>query len=363
MFRELKKPGAPSTGELTAFEMFERVESLRPLRKRSRVGAIVLASTVAIGSILPADIAFGKAAVADSLPIIHPIAEQIGNEFADTPIVYMDGFARQDSSWQAGNMAEAIQASTDSSISALEYGENGITVDIIAHQIAESLEGKNATSVSLYGYSIGGDVALQVADILINKYDITVKEIYLDHTPADAKSIDSEGRTMGAAVLDTVHFFESIGLELQYSSIARTIVNEVIPADMTYTRSVSSSVIIDQYTLGTSIDTAETINNLQSDQHPTPVLIYITSSDPESDDVIDLVRSDQEFEQKAADAHVPYISLAVEGGPHGRPDLVIDSYKQVLMGARREIDQAVAAQESLQRMQSGSSIKYRIHIP
>lgn len=347
---------------LAPFDMFEAVESLQPLRKRSRIGAIVLASTVALGSILPVDITLGKASVENSAPIIHPIAESI-NEKNNSPVIYIDGFARQNSSWQAGIMADAIQASTGSAVSALEYSDKGISIDTIATKIAEYLKQQGASSVSLYGYSIGGSVSLQVANILINKQNITVKEIYLDHTPSDAESINSDGRNMGTAALNTLSFFGDLGLELQYSSIARNIVNETIPEDMTYIKRVSSSIIIDQFTLGTSIDPDEAINNLQSDRHPSPVIVYVSSSNPADDEVVDLVRSEQQFQQTTLEAGIPYVSLSVEGGLHGRPDLVIDSYEQVLPEARAEIDQKVRTAEALYRLKSGNDVSLRIFTP
>jgi hypothetical protein len=347
----------------TPFEVFEAVESLRPIRRRSRLGAIVLGTTVALGSILPIDIALGKASVENTAPIIHPIADAIEKDSTNIPVIYMDGFARQDSSWQARNMTDAIHGVTGSSIDALEYGEKGINANVIAANIVEHITNEGASSVSLYGYSIGGAVSLQVADLLINKYNVTVRTIFLDHTPADAESISSDGRAMGSAVLDTLRFFEDLGLELQYSSIARHLVNENIPGDMTYIKRVSSSVIIDQYTLGTSIDISETIGNLQSDRHPTPVIVYVSSSNPAADEVIDLVRSEQQFQQTTQEAGVPYVSLSVEGGLHGRPDLVIDSYEQVLPEARAEIDQEVRAAEALYRLKSGNDVRLRIFTP
>lgn len=352
-----------SEDRLTPEDVSDLVETLRPLRKHVRIGAAVLAACVALGSVLPIDIAIGKANVESSSPIIHPIAEVLDQQSDNIPTIYMDGFARQNSTWQATKMQFVIQRSADGSeVDALEYSEKGISIDKIAQTIAEYLEPKGIKSVSLYGYSVGGEASLLVAGVLIHKYGIRVVKIYTDHTPADTKSIRPAQREAAAAVLRTLEFFEGFGLELQYSSIARSIVNQNIPGDLTYINDVSSSLIIDQYSLGSTTDTGDAISNLKSQDNPTPVVINVTSSDPESDKVIDLKRSDKIFQKETKEAKVPYVSLSVDGGPHGLPNLIIDSYKDVFSTSKSIIDEKVEQAESLHRLQNGTSVLMRIFI-
>jgi hypothetical protein len=355
---------APNDMGPTPQDVSNMLESLRPIRKRSRIGAIILASTVAIGSVLPADIAFGKASIADSFPILHPIADPLDKQADDNiPVIYIDGFARQDSSWQARNMQEAIQENTGgSSIDALEYSEKGINIQRIAETIAQHIESEGASSVSLYGYSVGGEASLLVAGVLIHTYGIRVERIYLDHSPADAKSIRPEQREMGANVLNTLEFFEGMGLELQYSSIARQIVNNTISEDLTYINQVSSSLIIDQYSLGASTNTQEAIAALRSDTEPLPVLVYVSSSDSNSDQVIDLDRSEDMFRKEANANNIPFVSLTVDGGLHGRPDLIIDSYNETFTQSKPVIDKAVDDAEILYRLQHGTDIHMRVFL-
>lgn len=342
---------------LTLEDTSQLFEVLRPIRKRSRVGAVVLAATVALGSVLPADIAIGKTNVEHSVPTIHSISDMTTERPNDDPLVYMDGFARQDSRWQATNMLPALQVLTDSEISALEYGEKGIDINAIASTIASELERQGATSISLYGYSIGGDVALLVAGVLIHKYGIRVTNIYLDHSPASIDDINPAQRELATNVINGLGFFEDLGLELQYSSIAREIVNQAIPESNSYMDQVSSSLLIDQYSLGASVDTEQAIARLQSDTLPTPGIIYISSK---SDTVINLTQADATFQHETADANVPYLSLSVDGTVHGRPDYAIDSYMSVFTESEPMIEQQSKTSEALYRMQTGLHIDMRV---
>lgn len=350
-----------SQDRLTPEDVSHLVETLRPLRKYSRIGAAALTAVIALSSVLPVDIAIGKANVENSSPIIHPITEALDQQLNNIPTFYMDGFARQDSTWQATKMQFVIQKNTDGSeVDALEYSEKGISIDKIAQKIAEYLEPRGLKSVSLYGYSVGGEASLLVAGVLIHKYGIRVVKIYTDHTPADTKSIRPVQRETAAAVLRTLEFFEGFGLELQYSSIARSIVNQNIPGDLTYINDVSSSLIIDQYSLGSTTDTGDAISNLKSHGNPTPVVINVTSSDPNSDKIIDLKRSDEIFRKETKEADIPYVSLEVDGGPHGLPNLIINSYKDVFLANKSVIDEKVEQAESLHRLQNGTSVLMRI---
>lgn len=353
------QPKHEPNSELTPKYVSDTLEFLKPIRKQSRAWSVVLASLVAVGSILPFDIAMGKESIENSHPIIHPIAGATKNGSTENMIDYMDGFGRGDSSWQASNMVDALQAGTGSAVNALEYSKKGLNIYNIARSIAENLEKNNATSAILYGYSVGGDVALLVANELIHKFDVCVSTAYLDHTPAGIKDINSDQRNMASAVINTLDLFNEFGIKLQYSSIARSIVNANIPDDTTFINNVSSSLIIDQFNLGASIDVQESINKLKSDKCPTPVVIYVSSSNPKSDQVVNLVQSEMAFEEAANAANVPFTTLYVEGSTHGRPDLD-KSYNKVLLDSRPAINDMIIKSENIHAIQSSTEIRTRI---
>jgi pimeloyl-ACP methyl ester carboxylesterase len=271
------------------------------------------------------------------VPTLHVTQEAASPENADEVTVFIDGFATRDGSWASSNVAKPLQSVNDSTIWALEYANNQVSVPEIAAEIAKKAERDGVHSVSLYGYSIGGMVALETAVTLVNEYNLNVPTIFLDHSPADGKSIRESVREQASPAIDAIELFHSVGIDIEYSSIAREFINRFSGIDITYLKNTSLSLMLDQYLYGTSADTNRFMEILGK-QTPNIEIRYVTSTDPSIDDTIDLVRSEDMYEDMSEKYDIPFYTIPVEGATHGRIDLAAKQYETAFIAAAHDIE-------------------------
>lgn len=305
--------------------------ALRDYRYR-RMGAIATKALYSLYvaslplQVIQADITASKMDISDSTPIIHTIAESRDEINDDTATVFIDGFASKDGSWTTSKMIEPLQTLNDSDIWALEYSLDGISAKEIAEQIADKAATDNTSSVSLYGYSIGGMVTLEVARELISTHKLTVPTIFLDHAPADRESIRKTMRDQGSPALETISWFNSIGIEIEYSSIARSVINQLFADDMSHLNGTPTNLMRDQYLFGMNANTDEALKHISEVDAAIPNVVYITSSDPSSDYMIDLERSVKLYQESAKKYDFLFSVVAVDDAIHSRLDLTVDQY-------------------------------------
>lgn len=288
--------------------------------------------------ILQTDIAFNKMNLEDSTPAVHSILEASLPENNDQATVFIDGFASQDGSWTTSKIADTLQIINDSNIWALEYASGGISIPAIAEQIAEKAEEEDVTSVALYGYSIGGMMALETANELISKYNINVSTIFLDHSPAGQDSIRQSIRNQASPAIDAIRWFHSIGIDIEYSSIARDVVNLLFAEDISHLGNTPINLMRDQYLYGTETNTDQSIHQL-GETTPTPNIVYITSSDPGSDYMVDVEQSEILYEEMSDEYQIPFFVIPVDGAIHSRLDLTVEQYAEAFTDAAPLFDE------------------------
>ena len=276
--------------------------------------------------VLQADITATKLDISDSTPVIHTIAEARDEINDDTATVFIDGFASKDGSWTTSKMVEPLQALNDSDIWALEYSLDGISAKEIAEQIANKASTDGVSSVSLYGYSIGGMVTLEVAHELMSTHKLAVPTIFLDHAPADKNSIRQTMRDQGTPALEVISWFNSIGIEIEYSSIARSVINQLFADNMSHLNGTPTNLMRDQYLFGMNANTDEALKHISEVDTTIPNVVYITSSDPSSDYMIDLKRSVELYRESTKKYGFLFSVVAVDDAIHSRLDLTIDQY-------------------------------------
>ena len=350
--------------ELTARELaYGRRSVERPRRIARRTIATIGSLVLGPALILQTDIAWHESQLLDTEPVIHSIAEPLESEDAGSATVFIDGFAGQDGSWIAGKMTEALQAVHDSNVWALEYDRAGINISDIAEKIATKASEEGVDTISLYGYSIGGIISTEVANFLQEKYHITVDVIFLDHTPSGAGSIRPKIRNQGIIATSIIRSFKDIGINIEYSGIARAAVEATLLNNVSYLQDSTTSLMRDQFLIGVSANSEHNISKLKTDEHPEPVIVYITSADPETDYMVDDAKSEKEFKKFAKKAGLPYIVLPVDGAIHSRPDLTLPACKEALSAGH---DEVAAAQDQMFGsflLSSGTLVRYRVKNP
>jgi hypothetical protein len=95
--------------------------------------------------------------------------------------------------------------------------------------------------------------------------------------------------------------------------------------------------MLDQYLYGTSADTNRFMEILGK-QTPNIEIRYVTSTDPSIDDTIDLVRSEDMYEDMSEKYDIPFYTIPVEGATHGRIDLAAKQYETAFIAAAHDIE-------------------------
>ena len=305
-----------------------------PARVCTKLGTIALGAAL----ILHTDITINKLRLSHTDPHIHRITEAIDPENRDEMTVYMDGFAGNDGSWITSKMAPAMQAARDTNIAALEYDQNGISVPEIAKDIAAIAAEDNLETVSLHGYSIGGMIALETAAILQEKYGITVPFIFLDQTPSTANTIKATVRDPASTLfVDIMGTAKTFGLDIEYSGIARGIFDTVSPNDVSHLKDSTTKLMRDQFIYGTSTDTEVSVERLGKNPFTAPTLVYLSSTSPERDYMVDLPEAENDYRELAETYGLGFITIQIEDAIHSRPDLTLDAYQTAMDSAHDEI--------------------------
>lgn len=317
------------TSELSPRELSRLRFSHEWQRRAGRTTQKIAATALAATFLLQTDILLHKHELDASDPRIHSI-EQSDDELNQTGIVFIDGFGGQNGSWAARSLESPITSMVEGDLLALEQDKDGISIKAVAREIANYAEQKQLTSLSLYGYSLGGVQAIKVAAILRDTYGITVPFIFLDRVPSSGDMIKKKLRGQAIAFLDTVNAFHikgtDIGIDIEYSRILRGLFNAASPNDISHLNNSSTPFIIDQLSMGMTANTDADIAELASDELPQPVMVYISSPHPEKDYFVDLTGSEEEFRQSAIDAGLDFVTISVDA-IHSRPDLSQPEYQ------------------------------------
>lgn len=321
-----------------SLEVMRQVSSAQErIRKSCRVliGSLAVGATVVLApsTVIGADIENTKEALSHTQPIIHDIAEARDSSSSSINF-FADGFATTDGSWNAGFQTSTIQDIDPGSVSAVEYDNDGIDVGTIASAIADTVASRETANekpcVSLYGYSVGGRVVAKVMKVLYEKYGIITRNATFDHTPVDASAVRETQRKDGDGKIALINMFHTAGIDIEYSSIARGILDKLFPNEIGYISS-GLPLLRDQYltaVTGSITDDLSYLNNIPEEDRPR--IISITSRDPASDRMVDVARSNQVLEDFTEKNDMTFVSIAVDGTEHSRLDLSPSHYADAM---------------------------------
>lgn len=332
----------------------ETLRSINRLKRSTTImlGAFALATSPAV--VLATDIHITKETLRQTEPVIHHVAPAVDPSVDRSATIFIDGFGSENGSWTASKIISAIRHIDQGEIWALEFDKDGIDAQTIASTIASSVEASRANgvpidSISLYGYSVGGDISADVAPILANDYDITLTNIIFDHTPIDGSAVRQSQRETGDAFLSVIDAAHTIGVEIEYSSLARSAIEAIYKDDISHI-GAPTPLLRDQFVAGITADIPASLDQLRKTSDNLPMLIYITSQDPKTDYMVDVAYSADTLTEYAQDASFPLVVVPVDGAIHSRLDLTVDQYETALAHAAPDIAEArliAQAEESL----------------
>lgn len=144
------------------------------------------------------DVAPARERLALTQPQIHQVHDAAARADRDTAVVDLVGLGNLD----ATDTATALPALSDiGQVWAVEYDNSGLDTAVVSDLILERAGWSGVESVTLVGHSMGGIVALEVAQHLYQETYLEVSGVILDCTPIDLHAVRAESRTAGEELL------------------------------------------------------------------------------------------------------------------------------------------------------------------
>lgn len=178
---------------LTPYEqkLVSKFEKQKRRRLRATLSSYAVSLSVAIGThAYMTDVTENMHEQHDVKMSVETIQEVDSDYFT----TFSNGFFSLDANSLAEKIGPAVQQVIPSSIESLNAGDAARDPAEIAQNIIKYAEENNKTSVSLFGYSVGGIETLKAAVKIIHESDLRIDLIYLAATPDSLESLQPEKR-------------------------------------------------------------------------------------------------------------------------------------------------------------------------
>ncbi|MFJ4657717.1 alpha/beta fold hydrolase [Nocardia sp. NPDC088792] len=257
---------------------------------------------------LALDVMPERARLAQTQPAVLPIAGPSDPLASDTAVFDLVGLGVLD----ASETARALPSLTKlGSVWAVRYDNTGIDTKVIADLIVKVTKAAKVKKVVLAGHSMGGVIALEIADHLHTGSDRKVLAVILDCTPLDLYAVRPQARDQGEELLRWVGWFpgarESRLLRMAAEVYARhqsfsggrygfrpgkfrDAVLDVLHEKILNTDAASNGLIEDQFKAIVAGGAVEDLRALAKpvDGKPRPAIVFIRPHDPYRDPIVDV---------------------------------------------------------------------------
>ncbi|QLY34451.1 alpha/beta hydrolase [Nocardia huaxiensis] len=163
-----------------------------------RGSVIPLVLLVLFAVYLGADVAPERERLARTEPAVVPVAGPSDARAGDTAVFDLVGLGVLDATDTARALPSLARLG---SVWAVRYDNSGIDTKVIADLIVKVTEAAKAPNVVLAGHSMGGVIALEIAEHLHVESTRRVVGVILDCTPVDLHAVRAESRDQGEELL------------------------------------------------------------------------------------------------------------------------------------------------------------------
>lgn len=182
------------------------------------------------------DVAPVRERMALTEPQLHPVYDAAAREDRTTAVVDLVGLGNLD----ATATATALPALRElGQVWAVEYDNSGLDTQVISRMISDQATWSGIESIVLTGHSMGGIIALEVAQHLYQDTALEVSGVILDCTPIDLHAVRPDARDAGEDLLRWVGWLpgarESRSMRMLVEVVARQD-RFVVPSDRWYRR-------------------------------------------------------------------------------------------------------------------------------
>ncbi|WP_241383600.1 alpha/beta fold hydrolase [Rhodococcus sp. CH91] len=301
------------------------------------------------------DVAPVRERLALTQPQIHPIYDAASRADRDTAVVDLVGLGNLD----ATDTAAALPALRElGQVWAVEYDNSGLDTAVVSRLIQEQAAWSGIENIVLTGHSMGGIVALEVAQHLYQDTSLEVTGVILDCTPLDLHAVRADARDTGEELLRWIGWLpgarESRTLRVLVEVAARKD-RFVVPSDRWYrridsdelrkagsevlhdkifsTNAASNGLIESQFRAIVASGAADNLNALseERDDKIRPAMVFLRPRNPLADNVVDVEYSRRILVERSGGADGTLLVSKLDRTGHANPIQAAESYNRAII--------------------------------
>lgn len=307
-----------------------------------RVAALLLTGLVVFAQYWKYDVVPEQARLARTDPAVLPVAPPMDPKNWDTVVVDLVGLGGLD----ASDTAAALPALRGMGmVWAIRYDNQGIDTKVIADLIVRAAELSGLKNVVLVGHSMGGVIALEVAEHIHRDSDRRLVGVILDCTPVDLNAVRLESRGRGEDMLRWMGWLpgarESRTLRLAVETYARRdrylergeglpgirfgelgeVLREVLREKILSRDAASNGLIESQFTAIVAGGAADNLRALAAPaaEKPRPAVVFIRPRDPGRDRVVDVEYSHEVLIERSGGVDGTLLVVLARNTGHANP--------------------------------------------
>ncbi|WP_040777116.1 alpha/beta fold hydrolase [Nocardia pneumoniae] len=307
-----------------------------------RVAALLLTGLVVFAQYWTYDVVPEQARLARTDPAILPVAPPMDPKNWDTVVVDLVGLGGLD----ASDTAAALPALRGMGmVWAIRYDNQGIDTKVIADLIIRAAELSGLKNVVLVGHSMGGVIALEVAEHIHRGSDRRLVGVVLDCTPVDLNAVRPESRGRGEDMLRWMGWLpgarESRMLRLAVETYARRdrfldrgdglpgirfgelgeVLTEVLREKIVSRDAASNGLIESQFTAIVAGGATDNLRALAEPaaEKPRPAIVFIRPRDPGRDRVVDVEYSHEVLIERSGGVDGTLLVVLARNTGHANP--------------------------------------------
>ncbi|OZG29681.1 alpha/beta hydrolase [Williamsia sp. 1138] len=325
----------PAPRTVTDWDDDRRKERLRetrsgggrtPRRSVVQLGVALLAVVIVCTQYWVYDVAPERARLASTHPQVHHIYDAQDPLDQDTAVVDLVGLGNLDASATAMALPSFTRIGQ---VWAVQYDNSGLDTAVISRIIAQHALREGVDRIVLAGHSMGGIIALEVAEHIAEDTDLELKAVILDCTPINLHAVRAQSRDAGEDMLRWMGWLpgarESRSLRLLVETVARKdrylfpssghnrfvdlgelthVVDEVMHKKILSKNTASNGLIESQFRAIVASGAQDDLETLTSGDN-SPAFVFLRPTFGDADPVVDV-----DYSQRALFEHT--------GGPDGR---------------------------------------------
>ncbi|WP_280491156.1 alpha/beta hydrolase [Nocardia asiatica] len=307
-----------------------------------RVAALLLTGLVVFAQYWKYDVAPEQARLARTEPAIRPVAPPLDQRNWDTVVVDLVGLGGLD----ATDTATALPALRGMGmVWAIRYDNRGLDTKVIADLVVRAAELSGLRNIVLVGHSMGGVIALEVAEHIHRDSDRRLVGVILDCTPVDLNAVRPESRGRGEDMLRWMGWLpgarESRALRLAVETYARrdqfldrgaglpgirfaklgAVLGQVMREKIVSRDAASNGLIESQFTAIVAGGAADDLRTLAQPAagKPRPAIVFIRPRDASADRVVDVEHSHQVLIERSGGVDGTLLVVLARNTGHANP--------------------------------------------